>query len=104
MLGTVVGTLVEMSTYVDLLADVTADALIVEHLSSYGDRGSKSAKAYNRRVLYRAWGLTAHRGWACCLILDHWDLVRAPNTQRAEAGTPPSSQWLQRRGRLRFFN
>jgi len=43
-----------MSSHVDLLADVIAGALSAEHLSYYGDRGSKTARAYFRRVLYRA--------------------------------------------------
>ena len=53
-----------MSSHVDLLADVIAGALTAEHLSYYGGRGSEIAKTYYRWVLYRAWGLTAHRGWA----------------------------------------
>jgi len=78
VLGPVVGAFGEMSHHVDLLADVIADALTAEHLSYYGDRGSKTVKAYYRRVLYRAWGLTAHRGWAR-LMLDRRGLVQAPN-------------------------
>ena len=35
----------EMSSHVDLLADVIADALTAEYLSYYGDRGSKTVKA-----------------------------------------------------------
>ena len=59
-----------MLSHVDFLADEIAGALTVEHhLSYYGDRGSKTINAYYRRVLYRAWGLTAHRGWAR-LMLD----------------------------------
>ena len=57
----------------------------VEHLLYNGDRGSKTVKAYYRRVLYRAWGLTAHRGWAS-LMLDRRSLVQAPN--RTKANTP----------------
>jgi hypothetical protein len=70
-----------MSNHVDLLADVIADALTAEHISFYGDRGSNTAKAYYRRVLYRAWGLTAHRGWAR-LMLDRRGLVQAPNAPK----------------------
>ena len=42
-----------MSSHVDLIADVIADALTAEHISYYGDRCSKTVKAYYRRVLYR---------------------------------------------------
>jgi hypothetical protein len=34
-----------MSAHVDFLADVILDALTAEHLSYYGNRGSKTAKA-----------------------------------------------------------
>jgi len=80
VLGPIVGAFREMSTHVDLLADVIADALTAEHLSC-GNRGSKTVKAYYRRLLYRAWGLTAHRGWAR-LMLDRRSLVQAPNAPR----------------------
>ena len=56
VLGPIVGAFGEISSHVDGLADVIAAALTAEHLSYYGDRGSKTVKAYYRRVLYRAWG------------------------------------------------
>ena len=77
----------EMSAHTDILADVIAGALTAEHLSYYGDRGSKTVKAYYRLVLYRAWGLTAHRGWAR-LMLDRRGLVQAPNAPRDQSQHP----------------
>jgi len=65
----------------------TADALTAEHLSYCGDRGSTIVKAYYRRVLYRAWGLTAHRGWAR-LMLDRRSLVQATNAPRDQSQHP----------------
>jgi len=76
-----------MPSHVDLLADVIADALTAEHLSYYGDRGSRTAKAYYRRVPYRAKGLTAHRGWAR-LMLDRRNLVQASNAPRDQSQHP----------------
>ena len=73
-----------MSSHVDLLADVIADALTAEDLSYYGNKGSKTIKAYYRRVLYRAWGFTVHRGWAR-LMLDRRGLVQAPNAPRDQS-------------------
>jgi len=73
-----------MPLHIDLLADVIADALTAEHLSYYGDRDSKTAEAYYHRVLYRAWGLTAHRGWAR-LMLHGRNLVQAPNAPRDQS-------------------
>ena len=71
VLGPIVGAFGEMSSHVDLLADVIADALTAEHLSYYGDGGSKTVMAYYRRVLYRAWGLAP-------VVLDtHWRSQKA---------------------------
>ena len=50
-------------------------------------RGSKTDKAYYRRVLYRAWGLTAHLGSAR-LMLDRRSLVQAPNAPRDQSQHP----------------
>ena len=73
-----------MSSHVDRRANVIADALTAEHLSYCGDGGSKTVKAYYRRVLYRAWGLTAHRGWPR-LMLDRRSLEQAPNAPRDQS-------------------
>jgi len=58
-----------------------------EHFSYFGDRSSKTVKAYSRRVLYRAWGLTDYRGRAR-LMLDRRSLVQAPNAPRAQSLHP----------------
>ena len=55
VLGPIVGAFGEMPSHVDLLSDAIANALTAEHLSYYGDRGSKSVKAYYRRVLYESY-------------------------------------------------
>ena len=91
VLGPIVGAFGEMSSHVDLLADVIADALTAELLSYYGDRGSKTVKAYYRRVLYRAWGLGSppivNGHWAR-LMLDRRSLVQAPNAPRDQSQHP----------------
>ena len=38
-------------------------------------------------MLYRAWGLTAHRGWAR-LMLDRRSIVQAPNAPRDQSQHP----------------
>jgi len=43
VLGPIVGAFGEKSSHVDFLADVIADALTAEHLSYYGNGGSKAA-------------------------------------------------------------
>ena len=76
-----------MPSHVDLLADVIADALTAEHLSYYGDRGSKTVKAYYRRVLYRAWGRGGSPpivgGHALCSIAGASYKPRAPHGTKA---------------------
>ena len=44
-------------------------------------------------MFYRAWGLTAHHGWAG-LALDRRGLEEAPNTHRTKANTPVRDQIL----------
>ena len=58
-----------------------------KHLSYYGDRGSKTAKAYYRRVVYRAWGFTANRGWSS-IMLDRRSLVQAPSAPQDQSQHP----------------
>jgi len=73
-----------MPSHVDLLADPIADALTAAHLSYNGDRGSKTAKAYYRLVLYRAWGLIAHvDGHALCSIAGASYKLRTPHGTKA---------------------
>jgi len=96
VLGPVVGAFGEMSAHLDFFANVIADALTAEHLSYYGDRGSKTVKAYYRLVLYRAWGLTAHRGWTR-LKLDQRGLVQAPNAPRDQSQHPRTRNGYDKR-------
>ena len=62
-------------------------AHLVLHLLAAFYRGSKTAKAYCRRVPYRAWGLTAHRGRAS-LMLDRRGLVQAPKAPWDQSQQP----------------
>ena len=75
------------NTSLALTRVVLIGALTAKHLSYYGDRGPKTAKAYHRRVLYRAWGLTVYRGWAR-LMLNRRSLVQAPNAPRDQSQHP----------------
>jgi len=56
-----------------------------------GTRGVQVYKVrftkYGEKVLYRAWGLTAHRGWAR-LMLDRRSLVQAPGAPRDQSQHP----------------
>ena len=61
--------------------------LTAEHLSYYGDRGSKTVKAYYHRVLYRAWGSPPIvDGHALCSIAGALYKPRTPHG--TEANTP----------------
>jgi len=68
-------------------SETITDALTAEHLSYYVNRGYETVKAYYRRVLHRAWGFTAHRGWAR-LMLDRRGLVQTPNAPRDQSQHP----------------
>ena len=87
VLGPVVGASGEMLAHVDFLADAIADALTAENLPYYSESGSKIAKAYNRRVLCRAWG--GHCSWVGTpQLLDRRGLVQAPNAPRDQSKHP----------------
>jgi hypothetical protein len=95
VLGPVVGASGEMLAHVDFLADAIADALTAENLPYYSESGSKIAKAYNRRVLCRAWG-------GALLMGGHASVARPPRPRasperpKGPKQTPPSSQPLRR--------
>ena len=85
ILGPVVGAIGEMSSHVDLLADVIADALTAEHLSYKGDRGSKTAKAYKTAGCFIARGDSSPivDGRALCSIVGASYKPRTPHGTKA---------------------
>ena len=77
----VIGSYGEMSDDVYTIAGTIAEELANEHCGYYKDKSTKAVTAFFRNQLYRAWGLTAHRGWAR-LLLDRRCLVQIPNAPR----------------------
>ena len=84
VLGPVVGAYKEMSDDVYVIAEAVAEELATEHCGFYSDKKQGVVAAFFLSQIYRSWGLTAHRGWAC-LMLDRRCLVEVPNAPRHRA-------------------
>ena len=62
-----VGAFVEMSEDVSRICDTTAHDLARTHVSHYNDDAERTKGMYKQRT-QKAWGHTAHRGWARLLL------------------------------------
>ena len=70
----VMGAFAEMSGDVTRICDIIAHELARTHVSYYnGD--AKRAKGMYRQRIQKAWGNTAHRGWARLLLDRTRDLI-----------------------------
>ena len=84
----VVGAFAEMSEDVSCICDIIANDLAWIYVSCYnGD--SKRTKGMYRQCIQRAWGHTAHRGWARLLLDRARDLIDADG--RGRSGRPLTS-------------
>ena len=63
------GAFAEMPGDVSCICDIIAHELVWTHVSYYNDDAKRTKGIYTQRI-QRAWGHTAHRGWAR-LLLDH---------------------------------
>ena len=72
--GFVVGTFAEMSEGVSCICDITAHDLARTHVSYYNDDAKRTKGMYRQRIR-KAWGHTAHRGWARLLLNRARDLI-----------------------------
>jgi len=76
----VVGAFAEMSSDVSAIADLIATALAADHVQFYNASAKQSKGMFTQRI-QKAWGYTAHRGWARLLLDRRRDLiVRGPTT------------------------
>ena len=69
----VVGAFAEMSSDTELIADLIATALAADHIQFYSE-SAKQAKGMFKQRIRKAWGHTAHRGWARLLLDRRRDL------------------------------
>ena len=70
----VVGAFAEMSSDTELIADLIATALAADHIQFYSE-SAKQAKGMFKQRIRKAWGHTAHRGWARLLLDRRRDLI-----------------------------
>ena len=82
-----VGAFAEMSKDVSRICDITAHDLARTHVSYYNDDAKRIKGMYRQRI-QKAWGHTAHRGWARLLL----------NRARAHHHPRPCAPRRQRRG------
>ena len=68
------GAFAEMSEDVSRICDITAHDLARTHVSHY-NHDSKCTKGMYRQRIQKAWGHTAHRGWARLLLNRARDLI-----------------------------
>ena len=74
MLVPVVGAFAEMSSDTELIADLIATALAADHIQFYSE-SAKQAKGMFKQRIRKAWGHTAHRGWARLQLDRRRDLI-----------------------------
>ena len=85
MLVFVMGAFAEMSGDVSRICDIIAHELAGTHVSYYNDDAKRTKGMYRKRV-QKAWGHTAHRGWARLLLDRARDLITHGPAQRGANG------------------
>ena len=81
----VVGAFAEMPGDVSRICDIIAHDLARAHVSYYTD-DAKCTKGMYRQRTQKAWGHTAHCGWARPLPDRAWDLITHGPTHRGANG------------------
>ena len=83
----VMGAFAEMLGDVTRICDIIAQELARPHVSYYNDDAKRTKGMYRKRI-QKAWGHTAHRGWARLLLLDRTrDLIIHGPAHRGANGT-----------------
>ena len=68
------GAFAEMPGDLSCICDIIAHELVWTHVSYYNDDAKRTKGIYTQRI-QRAWGHTAHRGWARLLLDRTRDLI-----------------------------
>ena len=87
----VMGAFAEMSGDVSRICDIIAHELASTHVSYYNDDAKRTKGMYRRRI-QKAWGHTAHRGWARLLLDRARDLIIHGPAQRGANGAMPTDE------------
>jgi len=97
-----VGAFAEMSEDVSRICDIIAHDLARTHVSYYND-DTKRIKGMFRQRNQKAWGHTAHRGWACLLLNRARDLIIHDPAHRGANGAAMPTDEDDQDGHF-FFN
>ena len=81
----VMGAFAEMSEDVSRICDIIAHDLARTHVSYYNDDARRTKGMYRTRI-QKAWGHTAHRGWARLLLDRARDLIIHGSAHRGANG------------------
>ena len=98
----VMGAFAEMSGDVSRICDIIAHELASTHVSYYNDDAKRTKGMYRRRI-QKAWGHTAHRGWARLLLDRARDLIIHGPAQRGANGAAMPTDEDDQDGHF-FFN
>ena len=92
MLAFVMGAFAEMSGDVSRICDIIAHELASTHVPYYNDDAKRTKGMYRRRI-QKAWGHTAHRGWARLLLDRARDLIiHGPAHRGANGAAMPTDE------------
>ena len=98
----VMGAFAEMSGDVSRICDIIAHELASANVSYYNDDAKRTKGMYRRRI-QKAWGHTAHRGWARLLLDRARDLIIHGPAQRGANGAAMPTDEDDQDSRF-FFN
>ena len=88
----VMGAFAEMSGDVSRICDIIAHDLARTHVSYYNDDAKRTKGMYRKRI-QKAWGHTAHRGWARLLLDRARDLIiHGPAHRGANGAAMPTDE------------
>ena len=96
------GAFAEMSEDVSRICGIIAHDLARTHVSYYNDDAKRTKGMYRQRI-QKAWGHTAHRGWARLLLNRAWDLIIHDPAHRGANGAAMPTDEDDQDGHF-FFN
>ena len=92
MLVFVIGAFAEMPGDVSRICDIIAHELARTHVPYYSDDSNRTRGIYRQRI-QKAWGHTAHRGWARLLLDRSRDLIiHGPAHRGANGASMPTDE------------
>jgi len=92
VLVVVVGAFTEISEDVSRIRDIIANDLAQTHVSYYNGNAKRTKGMYRQRM-QKAWGHTAHRGWARLLLNRARDLImHGPAHRGANGAAMPTDE------------